>query len=191
MAAAFICEECPRALECIVCTAPFTYIKLGRGRLPRFCSETCKAKRSRRELVSKPCATCGRAFLPSRVAKASRQPAYCSLTCRPQNAKAKLYRSRRDQRRAYDHRRRAKLMEAGSERFDPAEVFDRDRWRCGICGGKVDKRLAFPHHMSVSLDHIVPLSQGGGHTMRNSQCSHWICNSRKTDGIGGQMRLFG
>ena len=33
--------------------------------------------------------------------------------------------------------------------------------------------------MSVSLDHVVPLSRGGSHTLGNVRCAHLICNIRK------------
>ena len=37
--------------------------------------------------------------------------------------------------------------------------------------------------MSASLDHIVPLSQGGTHTLGNVQLAHLVCNERKHDRI--------
>jgi 5-methylcytosine-specific restriction endonuclease McrA len=45
--------------------------------------------------------------------------------------------------------------------------------------------------MRASLDHITPIARGGGHTRDNVQCSHWLCNARKSDGAGGQLLLFG
>lgn len=47
MAGGFICEECPRTLECIVCASLFRDTRTGRGRFPRFCSPACKVKRLR------------------------------------------------------------------------------------------------------------------------------------------------
>lgn len=68
----------------------------------------------------------------------------------------------------------------------PRSVYIRDGWICGICNNPVDRNLYHPHPMSVSLDHIIPVSKGGGHTYDNLQCSHLICNirkSNKTEGI--------
>lgn len=65
------------------------------------------------------------------------------------------------------------------ESFRNVDVFERDGWVCGICGGDVDRDLVWPDHMSASLDHIVPVSKGGTHTLDNVQCSHFICNSLK------------
>lgn len=58
-------------------------------------------------------------------------------------------------------------------------VFDRDGWICGICGGPVDEADA-------SLDHIIPMSVGGGHLYANVQCSHLRCNVRKGARHGGE-----
>ena len=75
--------------------------------------------------------------------------------------------------------RRARIRGGAVEKFDPREVFDRDAWVCGICSESVDPELRYPDPMSVSLDHIVPVSLGGDHTRANTRCSHWICNSRR------------
>ena len=32
---------------------------------------------------------------------------------------------------------------------------------CGICGRPVDKSLRYPHPMSATVDHIIPVSHGG------------------------------
>lgn len=89
-------------------------------------------------------------------------------------------------------RQRARHHGVEYEYINRKKVFDRDKWRCGICGKKVDKRLKYPHPMSVSLDHIVPMSLGGGHLYVNVQCSHWLCNTEKCDtGAGDQLALLG
>jgi 5-methylcytosine-specific restriction endonuclease McrA len=40
-------------------------------------------------------------------------------------------------------------------------------------------------------DHIVPLAAGGAHSYLNIQCACHECNSKKRDGPGGQLLLFG
>lgn len=87
------------------------------------------------------------------------------------------------------HRRRARKMATLHVAIDPWAVYERDGWRCGICGRKVRRGLSFPHPMSASLDHIVPLASGGSHTWDNVQCAHFICNSRKGASEGGQLLL--
>ncbi|WP_338121874.1 HNH endonuclease [Mycobacterium paragordonae] len=90
------------------------------------------------------------------------------------------------------HSRRARHYSVEYETVDARKVYARDKWRCGICNRKVDKRLVPPHPMSASLDHVVPMSLGGAHTYANTQCTHWICNTRKgTRAVGEQLALIG
>ena len=81
--------------------------------------------------------------------------------------------------RGYLHERRARQRGVASERFVAADVFVRDGWLCGVCGGVVDPSTSHPHPESASLDHIVPLARGGAHAADNAQCAHLVCNIRK------------
>lgn len=54
-------------------------------------------------------------------------------------------------------------------------VAERDGWRCGICGRRVSR-------MNWSIDHVVPLSQGGEHTYTNVVLAHKRCNSKRGAG---------
>lgn len=81
--------------------------------------------------------------------------------------------------RAHAAEYRARKQDATVERFIPAEVFERDGWLCGLCHGPIDPTLAYPDPMSVSLDHVLPLSRGGEHSRSNTQASHLTCNLRK------------
>ncbi|WP_309054528.1 HNH endonuclease signature motif containing protein [Streptomyces sp.] len=84
-----------------------------------------------------------------------------------------------------DARRRMLKQQANQgERFAPRDVYERDGWTCGLCRLPVDPGLAWPHPMSASVDHILPLSQGGTHALTNVQCAHLSCNSRKRDRVG-------
>lgn len=93
------------------------------------------------------------------------------------------------------HRRRVVidgLDGAAYERFDDREIFERDRWRCGLCRKRVNRRLNFPHPMSASLDHMVPIIEGGRHVRANVQLAHLACNVRKGERGGGeQLMLIG
>jgi 5-methylcytosine-specific restriction endonuclease McrA len=71
---------------------------------------------------------------------------------------------------------RAQEWHAPFENIDPYIVFEEDKWVCGICNKIVDKQLYKPDLMSPSLDHIVPLSKGGGHVRSNVQLAHLLCN---------------
>lgn len=100
-------------------------------------------------------------------------------------------RANKDKTKAQKHKRRAAIRDQEIETFSVRSIFDRDRWVCGLCGRKVDSRLKYPDPNSVSLDHIIPIAEGGGHTRRNVQCAHLLCNRQKGAKPRGQMLLFG
>jgi 5-methylcytosine-specific restriction endonuclease McrA len=77
------------------------------------------------------------------------------------------------------HRRRVRLKFAGVEYFYVEDIFERDKWICALCGQPVDPSLKNPHPQSKSIDHIIPVSKGGAHTMENVQLAHLVCNIRK------------
>jgi predicted nucleic acid-binding Zn ribbon protein len=88
--------------------------------------------------------------------------------------------------------RRAQVKATRTERISRKKVFDRDGWRCGICRKAVSKTRRHPDPLSASLDHVVPLAQGGEHTYANVRCSHLRCNvARHTGGGYEQLRLIG
>jgi len=89
-------------------------------------------------------------------------------------------------------RKRARKRGVAVGRVSRRKVFERDGWRCGICGGPTKKSAKFPHPKSPVLDHIIPLSKGGEHSMRNVQCAHNQCNAVKKNGAcGSQLLLIG
>jgi 5-methylcytosine-specific restriction endonuclease McrA len=90
------------------------------------------------------------------------------------------------------HRRSAREIAAFVEVVTVADVGERDGWRCHICGKKVDRNLRFPHPMSATRDHLIPISRGGLHEMRNVKLAHWKCNAaRGVDRLPAQLRLIG
>ena len=53
---------------------------------------------------------------------------------------------------------------------------------CGICGKPVDFSLKYPHPLSPTVDHIIPVSKGGHPTdISNLQLAHRCCNREKSD----------
>lgn len=99
---------------------------------------------------------------------------------------------RRARARDQEHRRRVWLLEGACEKIDSVEIYERDGWKCGLCHRKVNPNLSWPHRMSPSLDHIVPISTGGGHVRTNVHLAHLTCNlSKQNRGGGEQLMLFG
>lgn len=68
------------------------------------------------------------------------------------------------------------LIEAG-------EVYARDKWACYLCAGLIDPALPPFHPDSKTVDHVVPLSRGGQHTMDNVRAAHLRCNSAKGNAL--------
>lgn len=52
---------------------------------------------------------------------------------------------------------------------------------CGVCGRPVDMSLKYPHPMSATVDHIIPVAKGGGSELSNLQLTHLWCNRQKSD----------
>jgi len=102
---------------------------------------------------------------------------YCSAQCARSDSK---------------DRRRARKREAFAEPVFRRKIFERDRWRCQICGKAVKRTKEPPHPFAPTIDHIIPLNDGGTHEPANVQCAHFVCNCRKSDGAANdQLRLIG
>lgn len=52
---------------------------------------------------------------------------------------------------------------------------------CGICGRPVDKSIKYPHPLSPTVDHIIPIARGGSSDLENLQLAHRCCNRQKSD----------
>lgn len=96
-----------------------------------------------------------------------------------------------DRRRDAYHRRRAqqRATSSGAPVLRDA-IGDRDRWKCGACGKKVNRNLAYPDPRSPSMDHVIPLSKGGPHTPENVRITHLECNLAKGNRGGGEQLLL-
>ena len=167
--------------ECQQCGALF--VSRGQGQPRKTCSRLChdrlqQASRLALAVEQRRCPQCSQDF--SCASNSTRR--YCTEQC----AKRRM----RTDRRHY--RERARRAGVAYEPINKRKVFERDKWRCGICKRKVNPKLTYPHPMSVSLDHIIPMSLGGPHWYVNVQCSHLQCNVDKSNGSAGeQLALVG
>jgi 5-methylcytosine-specific restriction endonuclease McrA len=135
------------------------------------CSEcgTWFAARRRRLCCSQRCVT--NRNLRSLMEKYANDPAY------------------RDRVNTRAHARRARLLGLGDLRITLTYLVQRDAGRCGICRRLVRAKSGA---MRASIDHIIPLSKGGTHTLDNVQLAHYHCNlSKGNRGEGEQLLLIG
>ena len=150
----------------------------------RYCGRDCciaasnakQAQRKAEAMAAQPMRTCKQCGASFGLIYGTKRRLYCSRECEEHRRQA--------ERSGTSHRRRAKRYGVPYEHVNRLKVFERDRWRCKLCGAKVKQSTA-------ELDHILPLSKGGGHTYTNTQCSCRPCNQSKKDRPLGQTRLFG
>jgi 5-methylcytosine-specific restriction endonuclease McrA len=170
------------ACTCIACKESFLSI-----RRKRICSNACRRfwsqqnqnnqryrKHTERALVVQ-CAACLGEYCP--LFLQGRVPMFCYV-CDPT---ADI--------NHWSAVRRRRIQSAYIEKVDRIKVFERDGWRCRICGGKTIAQ-AFKSN-SAELDHIRSLADGGEHSYRNTQCACRRCNTTKGSKSLGQMLLLG
>lgn len=85
--------------------------------------------------------------------------------------------------RDISNRRRAKKFSREHEKIDRDLVFERDEYECKLCSTPLMMDAKFPHPLSPTLDHIIPLNKGGHHLYINLQAAHFRCNTAKGDRV--------
>lgn len=94
-------------------------------------------------------------------------PLHCSERCRHQRHSARYGSRGMDPRYIQGTRREL--------------VFERDGWICQLCFEPVDPTLTWPHRMMATIDHIIPVVNGGAHVQSNVRLAHLSCNTRRRD----------
>jgi hypothetical protein len=122
----------------------------------RFHSRRCKDLDRAPMIFERPCGACSRLFRPKRNAYA----VFCSKGCNQRARRASLNGPR-------------SVLKTG--------VADRDGWICRIpgCGLPVERGMRFPDPWSPSVDHVIPVSFGGGNDPENLRLAHLVCNMRR------------
>ena len=177
--------HCIYPLSCGWCAKVF----IGRSSKAKFCSPICarhgKALYMRLRSAAKKdqalrlCLHCGRLFSRS---YGNKFRVFCGPYCGRRHARKGMPKNAMSRAR--------KFGVARDGRIRSIAVFERDLWRCQLCGRSTPKRLRGTQEPSApELDHIVPLSRGGGHVWENVQCACRECNSRKGAKPLGQQRL--
>lgn len=139
-----------------------------------------KGREMRKDLLSRSwrsprfmfeCQSCGDKFV--RIgSKGSRE------TC------SRCIRNRNKQNSGGNHRKRARRHGVSYEAFSHNSIFERDNYKCQLCGVECKKKEGFPGHYHdemVTLDHIIPLARGGDHKPGNCWTLCAGCNSEKGD----------
>lgn len=120
------------------------------------------------------CVVCGETFVGTGNRK------FCSRQC---------HRRSPSERAARRKREAIKRGASGAERIVPAEIYARDKYRCGICGKKISMNEHVPHPLSPTIDHVLPLSEGGPHVSTNVRAAHFRCNSLRSNRGEAQLRM--
>lgn len=118
---------------------------------------------------------------------------YCSDECFRKSDAYQNYQKQKRASKSYRNHKARVINGKPCEKFNPFEIFDRDKWRCQACGIKTPKRLRGSYKDNApELDHIVPLSKGGSHTRANVRCCCRKCNGTKGNGVmNDQLMMFG
>lgn len=120
------------------------------------------------ERIPHVCAKCGLQSMVSNKTKSK----YC-ISC-----------YNKEWRRMNKHLRRAAKRGNSIEFITPYIVFERDEWTCKRCGISTPKDLRGTIQWNApELDHVIPISKGGSHTMDNLQCLCRRCNNSKGDKV--------
>lgn len=176
--------------SCIICGVEFESVMPN----AKYCSEKCSMPIHLEKLrvkwwkgrgKKKPfeCKECGKVVIPKYETGNSKRKEYCSDIC-----------SNKYSKRVYgnNHTHRARHFGCECEAVNPIRVFMRDGWRCQLCGEKLKRKdRGSIKNCAPELDHIIPLSKGGEHSYRNTQCVCRKCNGEKGNIERGQQRLFG
>ena len=78
-----------------------------------------------------------------------------------------------------------------SDSFTLRDIAERDRWRCHICKRKVRDVAYSGKRTDPTIDHLIPVSEGGTHTRENVALAHMGCNSARCTSGPAQMLLVG
>lgn len=141
------------------------------------------------------CVLCGELYTLKKAARPDQR--WCSKSCaqawrngaRPPYVRVQDERG--DTRASRQRRRRLARIQTWDGVSDEA-ILERDRWRCGICRKRIGKTFRYPHPRSKSIDHIIPLSEGGDDTAANKRAAHLACNcGRMNRGGGEQLAMIG
>lgn len=75
--------------------------------------------------------------------------------------------------------------------YTDLEIFERDKWRCHLCGKKVSKSADRKAPTGATIDHLLPIALGGRDEPANVACAHNQCNREKrTRAMNEQLAII-
>lgn len=138
------------------------------------------------------CIVCGREYkvrdyVRNTGAKNYTNPGYCSIECKNKNKNKRAHERRKEL--GLTHYARARKLGLPREKgITLPKVFERDGGICQLCFMPCLYYGDSLADLYPSIDHIIPLGNDpekkGGHTWKNVQLAHRICNSHKRDYYG-------
>lgn len=157
------------------------------GKHNSFTGQMCRpcrlAAAAWRNCAPRSCRHCGKQFAITSCQKA--KGVYCTRACGLASAKERMakFRNPNKSERLRERRRRASLKRSGTS-WRPVTgrwraICERDGWRCWLCGEAIDASLQPPARMAGTVDHVVPLANGGSDDDDNVRAAHLTCNSRR------------
>lgn len=178
---------------CVGCARLFTDRRLASGRRVgrgEFCCPECRhqhfsAKRPAKakaaplrrwpqSVLTKPrvftfgaCFDCGSQVIVQGAAQTKSGYLFCCATC-----------NKRVDRRNRKAKKRKLFRPAP---YSPQQVYERDRWTCGICNKRINPKIKAPDPLAPSIDHIHPSSFDGPDTIHNVRAAHFGCNSKRSN----------
>ncbi len=162
------CEHCGRtfigrrpAQICLECRRT-VYLERARA----YNKTRPKQRKTRRVWIAGSCLECEQNFITEH-----HHASYCSAQCRTRAG------------RRLDKYRRSKRIKSGERQaIGLTSLAKRDGWMCHICHRRVSRK-------TWSMDHLIPLSEGGSHTWANVALAHFLCNSLRGARGAAQLRI--
>ena len=183
---------------CSRCGKPM-HVSPGRTLAPdrRKCQECRRADPQRAQPEPRICVLCAESYV--RKSKGRPDQRWCSKSCAQawRNGARPPYTRVADgddgmARKIARNRLRLRVHAETWDGVTDEQIMERDRWRCGICGKRIGKSYKYPHPRSKSIDHLIPISQGGDDKAPNKRAAHLACNcGRMNRGGGEQLAMIG